>query len=406
MWRFWQVLPAKGHIGILFGSWYSDPILAHVMGHEKTTRFAQHLERIRQFERMLVAEGTLLIKFWFHLSKVAARTRFKALESDPKNAWRVTVQDWQRLKQYDGFVKVSEQALRKTSTGEAPWLVIDGSDPAYRSLTAGQYLLDALGQRLAGQQPSLTAAAPVPPPAIDGRTLLGAFDYDRSVAPKTYQRRLAALQGRLNLLLRHSRMAGHSLVLVFEGTDAAGKGSTIRRVTQALDARNYRVVPVAAPSEEERAQPYLWRFWRNVPRHGQVVLFDRSWYGRVLVERVENLIAKNDWMRAYDEINAFEEQLAESGAVVVKFWLAITADEQLRRFKERQATPYKNYKITDEDWRNREKWPKYERAIGDMIDRTSSDLAPWHVVASDDKMFSRIEVLAHLCKRLEHAFAA
>ncbi len=406
MWRFWQVLPAKGHIGILFGSWYTDPILAHVMGHEKTTRFAQHLERIRQFERMLVAEGALLIKFWFHLSKEAARARFKSLESDPGNAWRVTPQDWQRLKQYDGFVKVSEQALRKTSTGEAPWLVIDGSDPAYRSLTAGQYLLDALGQRLAGQQPSLAAPAPVPPPAIDGRTLLGAFDYDRTLAPKTYQRRLAALQGRLNLLLRHSCMADRSLVLVFEGMDAAGKGSTIRRVTQALDARNYRVVPVSAPSEEERAQPYLWRFWRHVPRHGQAVLFDRSWYGRVLVERVEDLCDKNDWMRAYDEINAFEEQLAESGAVVVKFWLAITADEQLRRFKERQATPHKNYKITDDDWRNREKWPKYERAIGDMIDRTSTDLAPWHVVACDDKMFSRIEVLAHLCKRLEQAFAA
>jgi polyphosphate:AMP phosphotransferase len=404
MWRFWQVLPAKGHIGILFGSWYTDPIVAHVMGREKTTRFVQHLERIRQFERMLVAEGALLIKFWFHLSKAEARKRFKALESDPQNAWRVTSHDWQRLKQYDGFVKVSEQALRKTSTGEAPWLVVDGSDPAYRSLTAGQYLLDALTQRLAGQQPSVASAPPVPPPAIDGRTLLGTFDYYRTLAPKAYQSRLVALQGRLNLLLRDPRMARRSLVLVFEGMDAAGKGSTIRRVTQALDARHYRVVPVAAPSEEERAQPYLWRFWRHVPRHGRAVLFDRSWYGRVLVERVENLCPENDWMRAFDEINAFEEQLAESGAVVVKFWLAITLDEQLRRFNERQATPYKNFKITDDDWRNRDKWPQYERAVGDMIDRTSTDVAPWHVVASNDKMFARIEVLAHLCERLEQAF--
>lgn len=406
MWRFWQVLPAKGHIGILFGSWYSAPIVARVMGNEKTARFTQRLERIRQFERMQVAEGALLIKFWFHLSKAAARKRFKTLESDPKNAWRVTPQDWQRFKHYDSFVKVSEQALRKTSTGEAPWLVIEGSDPAYRSLTAGQYLLDALTQRLAGQEPGMAAPAPVPPPAIDGRTLLGAFDYDRALAPKTYQRRLEALQGRLNGLMRTPGMASRSLVLVFEGMDAAGKGSTIRRVTQALDARQYHVVPVAAPSEEERAQPYLWRFWRHLPRHGHAVLFDRSWYGRVLVERVEGFCAESDWMRAFDEINAFEEQVAESGAVVVKFWLAITPDEQLRRFNERKATTYKNFKITDDDWRNRDKWPQYERAIGDMIDRTSTDVAPWQVVASNDKLFSRIEVLTHLCERLEQALSA
>ena len=403
MWRFWQVLPAKGHIGILFSSWYSEPIVARVMGHEKNARFTQRLERIREFERMLVAEGALLVKFWFHLSKAAARQRFKALESDPRNAWRVTPQDWQRFKHYDEFVKVSEHALRKTNTGEAPWLVIDGSDPAYRALTAGQYLLDALGQRLAGQPAIAPVAPPVPPLAIDQRTLLGSFDYKRALPLKTYQRRLLDLQGRLNLLMRNPAMRNRSLVLVFEGMDAAGKGSTIRRVTQALDARQYRVIPIAAPSEEERAQPYLWRFWRHLPHHGHAGLFDRSWYGRVLVERVEGFCSESDWMRAFDEINAFEEQLVDSGAVVVKFWMAITMDEQLRRFNERKATPHKNFKITEDDWRNRDKWPQYERAIADMIDRTSTELAPWHVVASDDKMFSRIEVLTTLCESLEQA---
>jgi len=406
MWRFWQVLPAKGHIGILFGSWYTDPILARVMGHEKSARFTQRLERIRQLERMLVAEGALLVKFWFHLSKPAAHRRLKDLEADPKTAWRVTPQEWQRHKQYDSFIKITEQALRKTSTGEAPWLVIEGSDPAYRSLTAGQYLLDALTQRLAGQGSGVAVPAPVPPPAIDGRTLLGAFDYNRSLGLKAYQRHLEELQGRLNMLMRAPSMHGRSLVLVFEGMDAAGKGSTIRRVTQAMDARQYHVVPVAAPTDEERAQPYLWRFWRHLPRHRHAVLFDRSWYGRVLVERVEGFCAESDWMRAYDEINAFEEQLVESGVVVVKFMLAITPDEQLRRFNERKATAFKNFKITDEDWRNRDKWPEYERAIGDMITRTSTDVAPWQVVASNDKMFSRIEVLTTLCKRLEQAFDA
>jgi AMP-polyphosphate phosphotransferase len=191
---------------------------------------------------------------------------------------------------------------------------------------------------------------------------------------------------------------------VFEGMDAGGKGSTIRRVTQALDARHYRVVPVAAPTDEERAQPYLWRFWRHVPRHGHATMFDRSWYGRVLVERVENFCADADWMRAYDEINAFEEQLAQGGAIILKFWMAITPAEQFRRFEERKATPHKMFKITDEDWRNRKRWPLYERAVGDMVDRTSTDVAPWFVVASDDKLFSRIEVLRHLCERIEQAF--
>jgi polyphosphate kinase 2 (PPK2 family) len=190
---------------------------------------------------------------------------------------------------------------------------------------------------------------------------------------------------------------------VFEGMDAAGKGSTIRRVTQALDARHYRVVPIAAPSDEERAQPYLWRFWRHVPRRGHATIFDRSWYGRVLVERVEKFCGDADWMRGYEEINAFEEQLSRAGAIVVKFWMAITPDEQLRRFEERKATPHKNFKITEEDWRNREKWPLYERAVGDMVDRTSTEVAPWHIVASNDKLFARIEVLRHVCERIEHA---
>jgi polyphosphate:AMP phosphotransferase len=404
--RFWTALPPKGHMGIFFGSWYTAPILSHAMAGDKKARFLQRLEAIRHFERMLVAEGVLLVKFWFHLSKAASRQRLKALEADPRTAWRVTPHDWSRLKHYDEFIPVCEQALRKTSTGEAPWLVIEGSDPAYRALTAGQFLLEATQKHLAGRPPSVHAAAPVPPAPLDGRSLLDAFDYTRALKPKAYERELARLQGRLNGLTRDARMAQRSVVLVFEGMDAAGKGSTIRRITGALDARHYRVVPVAAPSEEERAQPYLWRFWRQVPCHGHATLFDRSWYGRVLVERVEGLCREADWSRAYDEINAFEEQLAQAGAVVVKFWMAITPDEQLRRFEERQTTPHKNYKITPDDWRNREKWPLYTRAIGDMIDRTSTDVAPWHVVASNDKLWSRIEVLRQLCERLEQALAS
>jgi polyphosphate kinase 2 (PPK2 family) len=279
--------------------------------------------------------------------------------------------------------------------------VIDGSDPAYRSLTAGRYLLKNLQRGAAETPPPPPHAAPQPPAPLDGRSLLDSFDYTRSMEPKAYKDRLERLQGRLNGLLRSTAMQKRCIVLVFEGMDAAGKGSTIRRITQAMDARHYRVVPVAAPNDSERSQPYLWRFWRYLPHWQHTVIFDRSWYGRVLVERVEQFACEADWTRGYDEINAFEEQMTEAGAIVVKFWLAITPEEQLKRFEARQTTPHKAHKITDEDWRNREKWPQYARAVDDMIDRTSTDIAPWHIVASNDKNWSRIEVLQLLCERLE-----
>ena len=401
MWRFWQALPPKGHIGIMFGSWYTDPVMERVLGHDKKSRFERRLARIRAFERMLAAEGVLLLKFWFHLSKRAQRKRLKQLASNKATAWRVTKDEWRNFERYDEFVDVCEDALRATSTGEAAWDVIEGSDHEYRSLTASRLLEDALAARLKGERPVLSPSAPPPAPPIDGRTLLASFDYTRTLDRKDYQKKLARLQARLAMLTRSKKMRDRSIVMVFEGMDAAGKGSTIRRITPGMDARFYRLIPIAAPTEEERAQPYLWRFWRQVPGHGHAVIFDRSWYGRVLVERVEKFATEFDWMRAYGEINEFEEQLAESGAIVAKFWLSITPGEQLKRFKARQNTPYKQFKITAEDWRNRKKWPAYERAVNDMIERTSTDPAPWNVIASDDKLFSRIETLEKLCERIE-----
>ena len=371
------------------------------MHRGKGRRFRASLERIRDFERMLVAEGALILKLWFHLSKAKQRKRLKELSRNPKTAWRVTDEERRFFRHYDEFIEVSEEALRETGTGEAPWEVIDGSDHEYRSLTAGKLLCDALGRRLEGKKPALSPQPPPPEPAIDGRTLLASFDYTRKLARDEYSRRLDRLQGRLALLTRSKKMRDRSLVLVFEGMDAAGKGSTIRRITQALDARYYRVIPIAAPTEEERAQPYLWRFWRQLPRRRHFVVFDRSWYGRVLVERVERFAGEYDWMRAYHEINEFEEQLDEAGDVVVKFLLAITPGEQLRRFKARETIAYKRYKITAEDWRNRKKWPDYEQAVGDMVERTSTEIVPWNVIASDDKLFSRIEVLKTLVRRIE-----
>ncbi|MFO1318966.1 MAG: polyphosphate:AMP phosphotransferase [Burkholderiales bacterium] len=401
MWRFWQALPPKGHIGILFGSWYTDPILRRVLRHEKRSVFARRLEHIRHFERMLVAEGALVLKFWFHLSKSFQKHRLERLSANPRTAWRVTRDDWAHFKKYDEFVPVCEEALRETSTGEAPWQVIDGSEDRFRSLTAGRLLLDALERRLSGPAPDISPAAPPSEPPLDGRDLLNTLDYKQSLGRESYARKLEVQQSRLNRLSRDARFRDRALVVVFEGMDAAGKGSTIRRVTQALDARFYRVVPIAAPTDEERAQPYLWRFWRHVPTRGRTVIFDRSWYGRVLVERVEGLCAEADWMRAYHEINDFEQQLVSHGVCVVKFWMAITPEEQLARFRAREETPHKQFKITAEDWRNREKWPLYERAVADMVDRTSTDVARWHLIPAQDKLFGRIEVLRRLNASVE-----
>ena len=220
---------------------------------------------------------------------------------------------------------------------------------------------------------------------------------------EAYEKELEKWQGRLNLASRDPRFKAMSVVVVFEGSDGGGKGGAIRRVTSALDARCYGSIPVAAPTEEERAQPYLWRFWRHLPRHGRFAFFDRSWYGRVLVERIEGFCTEADWMRAYSEINDFEKSLVRHGTVVVKFWLAIGKDEQYRRFKEREKVAFKRFKITAEDWRNRKKWDAYESAVCDMVDRTSTTAAPWTLVEANNKYYARIKVLQTLCRAVEQA---
>ena len=403
MWRYWRALPPKGKIGILFGAWHSEPILNRVLGRTGDDALELALEEIVRFERMLADEGALILKFWFHLSKKAQKKRLKALEKDPQTRWRVTDTDWERFRLYDRFRKVSENALRETSSAHAPWFVVEGTDPNYRYLTVGRTILDALKQRLAGRKLAVHRPAALPERALDGRTVLSNLDFSKRLARDDYTKKLEKYQGELNLLTRHKKFRGRSVIAVFEGADAAGKGGSIRRITGALDARRYQVIPVAAPTEEERAQPYLWRFWRSLPRCGRVTIFDRSWYGRVLVERVEKFCAEEDWMRAYPEINDFEEQLVEAGAIVTKFWLTITRDEQLKRFREREKTAFKNFKITAEDWRNRKRWKDYEEAVCDMVERTSNTQAPWILVPANDKYLARIQVLRTLCERIEAA---
>ncbi|WP_028317750.1 polyphosphate:AMP phosphotransferase [Desulfobulbus elongatus] len=402
MWRFWRSLPPKGKIGVFLGSWYTWPILNRVNGRTEDADLDQSLERAARLEKMLVDEGALVIKLWLHLSKEKQEKRFKELEKNPLTRWKVTKRDWKHYKQYDKFRAVHEKVIRHTSTAEAPWLVIEGEDAQYRNLTVGKVILKAIQGRLqleASPQPRILAPPLLPP--IDNLHLLKTLDMTQAVEKKSYKVKLEKLQGRLNELTRDPKFRYMSVIVVFEGNDAAGKGGSIRRITGALDARYYQVIPIAAPTEEERVQPYLWRFWRHLPRKGRVTVFDRSWYGRVLVERVEGFCSEADWMRAYGEINDFEAQMVRHRLMVVKFWLAITKDEQLRRFKDREKTGFKNFKITEEDWRNREKWELYEQAVCDMVDRTSTLMAPWTLVEANDKYFARIKILKTLCDRIE-----
>ncbi|MEQ1440076.1 polyphosphate:AMP phosphotransferase [Fontimonas sp. SYSU GA230001] len=407
MWRFWRALPPKGRIGILFGSWYTAPIIDRVFKRNRNGDLVRAIEEINRFERMLADEGALILKFWFHLSRKQQEKRLRTLQSDAETSWRVTDRDWDFLKRYDRFYNISEETLRQTSSAHAPWLVIEGSDPEYRAIAVGQALLDAMRKRL--QVVERRRPRPQAPPIVhapDHLNILQRMDLDLKLDKKVYGRRLVKLQRRLAMATRHKRFSGHNVVCVFEGMDAAGKGGAIRRITSALDARLYHTIPVAAPSDEERAQPYLWRFWRHLPRHGRVTIYDRSWYGRVLVERVEGFCSEADWLRAYSEINDFEEQLTRSGTVVAKFWLQISKSEQLRRFRQREKTRFKRFKITPEDWRNREKWEAYQVAAADMIERTSTPQAPWTLVESNDKYHARIKVLETLTDAIESALDA
>ena len=296
--------------------------------------------------------------------------------------------------------------LRETSTGDAPWYVVEGTDDRYRNLTIGKILLDAMQRILAAKDRPPPAHAVTPTGAVGDRQRQAdpRPRPDEDASGEAIRDAISrSSRARLARLTRHQRFADRSLILVFEGADAAGKGGAIRRVTAALDARQYVTVPVAAPTDEERAHPYLWRFWRQVPPLGGIAIFDRSWYGRVLVERVEGYCSVADWMRAYDEINQFEEQLTDVGGIVVKFWLQISTAEQLRRFREREKTSFKRFKITAEDWRNRKQWNAYESAVCDMVDRTSTEIAPWTLVEAEDKNYARVKILKTIVRRLEAA---
>ncbi len=398
-WRYWMWLPPAGRIALFSGSWYTRPILDYVWGRSSEARLAEEMARINGFERTLADGGTLFVKLWFHVSKKVQQKRLEALEDSPATRFRVAKSDWKNHGRYGEFVRVTEQVLEQTSTGAAPWHVLDAADDRYRHVKAARLILDAMEARLAGRSRSHEPErlAPIPDP----HTVLDELDLSLSLGKSEYEERLAAAQGKLFRLVRKLQKRERSAILVFEGSDAAGKGGAIRRITWALDSRSYRLIPIAAPSDEERSHHYLWRFWRYLPRHGRVTIFDRSWYGRVLVERVEGFATEAEWRRAYQEINDFERELTEAGVILVKFWLHITSEEQLRRFEERKQDPAKRYKITAEDYRNREQANQYEAAAAEMLARCSPPTAPFVLVEANDKRYARVKVLESVVRALE-----
>ena len=421
-WRYWRDLPRKGHIGVFLSAWYSRPFLDHVYERCSTDHFNVELEQIQAFERTLADNGALIVKIWMHLGKEAQRRRFDALEADPLQSWRVKQQDWQHLEMYDRFATSAEHMIMRTSVGSAPWTIVEGEDPRYRNLRVAGIVLEALERRFEqddrvrrarkaarkkvrrdksahmdvhGERGHDGAATPA------SATVLDRLDMRKRVDKEEYRLRLKGLQGRLHRLRLEARKQNLSTILVFEGWDAAGKGGAIRRLIAALDARRVQVISIAAPTDEEGAHHYLWRFWRHLPRAGRVTIFDRSWYGRVLVERVEGFATEREWRRAYGEINDFERQLVDHGDIVVKFWLHVTRKEQEARFRARARTPHKQWKLTDEDWRNRERWDDYVRAVNEMVERTSTYKAPWHLIAANDKRYARLQVLQEAVQALE-----
>ena len=401
LYRFWRELPPVGQMAVFFGSWYTRPIVDHAFGRSDEDQFDNELARIVEFERMLAHEKVLLLKFWLHISKQQQQRRLKKLESNSRTAWRVTRDDWKFHALYDRFLPICSRALERTSTGHAPWEIVEAHDRRFRHATVATKLAQAVENWLERTAPADAVPDPLPVPAE--ANVIRALDLSQKLERKTYEKQLDKLQNKLGKLARTLTDARRAVVAVFEGPDASGKGGCIRRIVQALDARFYRVIPIAAPTDEERARPYLWRFWRHLPERGHWTIFDRSWYGRVLVERIEGLCATEDWQRAYTEINSFEEQLVDSGIVLAKFWLAISPEEQLRRFEQREATGYKRHKLTAEDHRNREKWPAYEAGACEMIARTSTEAAPWTLIEAEDKLHARIKVLRTVLDRVEES---
>ncbi len=396
MQKFWINTPGKGRIAIFERTPYGELVERAMEGRS----IKRQLSHVMDFERTLAADGALVLKIFLDISAKEQRRRLKKLDRNKCSSWRVTDDDWRQNRRFEKYQGRMERIMSASDTEFAPWLRLDCGDLKEAKGALFGMVAGFIEERLGGAKPSATVPPPSPASRIpDSPT--DRIDLSLSLSREEYERRLEELQEELLDLELKSYRKRLPVIIAFEGCDAAGKGGAIKRLTQGLDPRGFEVIPVAAPDETERRHHYLWRFWRSFPKKGHFAIFDRTWYGRVLVERVEGFCSENDWRRAYDEINAMEECLSDSGAVLCKFWLHISQEEQLRRFNDRKNSEWKSWKLSDEDWRNREKWPQYKKAVDEMLVRTSTEHAPWTIVEAECKLYSRIKVLSTVIESLK-----
>ena len=395
-WRFWRMVPERGKIVFLNRSWYRELFKDNRASDPKEKE--RFLKRFSDFEENLISEGIRVLKIFLHISQDEQKKRIKSLLKNPSTRWRVSERDLEENRNFQKALEAWEEILHKSVTPRAPWVCIPANDPRFAAKAGLETLRDFLDSC---QNPwPLSSGSPFFFPGTDG-SILQRIDLDRSLSPEEYVEKIKNLQ---ELLLERQYdlyRKGKSLVVLFEGWDAAGKGGAIKRLTQGLDPRGYVVHPIGAPNEWEKEHPYLWRFWTRLPSRGHIGIFDRSWYGRVLVERVEGYCSEAEWSRAYSEINNMESEWIEHGYGLVKFWIQISPEEQLKRFREREADEEKKWKLTPEDWRNRQKWAEYGKAADDMILRTSTPGAPWTLVEGNDKRFARVKVVQTVLSAME-----
>jgi len=410
LWRFWISTPPRGRITVFDRSWYRRALQDRVEEKLKAAEIERAFQDIRAFERQLADDGAAILKFFLHITKKEQKARFKKFRRRRTTAWRVTEEDLRRHKRYGEYLAATEDMLAETDTDFAPWTIVEAHDYRFATLKIFRSIIICLETRvrLAGQKAKLRSRRSTRPQADAGLTpsFLDKVDLSLSLERDAYRDKLRRRQKRLRDLQFEIYLRRIPVVIAYEGWDAAGKGGNLRRLTQNLDPRGYEVVPIGAPNDVEKSHHHLWRFWGEMPKAGHITIFDRSWYGRVLVERVERLCTQEEWRRAYREINEMEEHLTGFGMLLLKFWLHTDKKEQLRRFRERERLSHKNWKITEEDWRNRRKWDDHKKAVEEMLLRTSTPCAPWTIVESNCKLYARIKVLDTVISSIQRRLRA
>ena len=399
LYRYFVKIPEAGKFCFLDSGWMDEITKGCLHGELKEKQYKDRIDSVKRFERQLTDNGYLVMKFFFHISQNEQKKRLKGLEKNETTSWRVSENDTWQNKHYDKCLKVYDQYLSDTNVSTSPWYIVDAKNKKWAQLQVIETLVSGIETALKNSAMAVPLLQNVFP--MEKVPKLSEISLDKSLTDEEYKRQLKELQDRLGMLHNELYLKKIPVVIAYEGWDAAGKGGNIKRITGALDPRGYEVHPIASPEPHEKARHYLWRFWNRLPKTGHVAIFDRTWYGRVMVERLEGFCSENDWQRAYNEINEFEKELSDWGAVIIKFWVQIDKDVQLERFTDRQNTPEKQWKITEEDWRNRDKWDLYETAVNEMMKKTSTAYAPWHVLESNDKKYARIKALKIVIEEIE-----